>query len=171
MVEAVLSIGSNCDRERHITAALDALSKQFGALSISPVYESIATDGSGTYYNLVVIFRTQLDLVSLKQTLRAIESQQDRQRTTDEVTIDLDLLLYDNLSDVIDGIQLPHKAIINCAYVLRPISDLLPDQIHPSTNKSYKRMWQEFSTQYTLTPVDFVWRDKVISTSVTCCCL
>ncbi|MEP2616097.1 2-amino-4-hydroxy-6-hydroxymethyldihydropteridine diphosphokinase, partial [Marinobacter alexandrii] len=54
-VRVYISIGSNVDRERYVTAALDALANWFGGLEISPVYESEAVGFNGSpFLNLVV---------------------------------------------------------------------------------------------------------------------
>ncbi|MED5467606.1 MAG: 2-amino-4-hydroxy-6-hydroxymethyldihydropteridine diphosphokinase, partial [Pseudomonadota bacterium] len=39
MKRVYISIGSNIERYRHVSAALDALAGWFGELAISPVYE------------------------------------------------------------------------------------------------------------------------------------
>jgi len=55
MKRVYISIGSNIERYRHVSAALDALAGWFGELAISPVYESesVGFDGSD-FLNLVV---------------------------------------------------------------------------------------------------------------------
>ena len=47
MPRIYLSLGSNIDRRRHISLALDALAKQFGQLVYSPVFESVAVGFEG----------------------------------------------------------------------------------------------------------------------------
>ena len=60
MARVYLSLGSNLDRESHIKAALDALAREFGLLTLSPVYESesVGFDGDA-FYNLVVAIEIQ----------------------------------------------------------------------------------------------------------------
>ena len=45
--------------------------------------------------------------------------------------IDLDLLLYDELSLDNDDLVLPHPRILNRDFVLRPLLDLNPELSHP----------------------------------------
>ena len=48
MSRVYISIGSNIDRYRHVTSALDALADWFGELSVSPVYESESVGFEGS---------------------------------------------------------------------------------------------------------------------------
>ena len=55
MPTVYLGVGSNIERERYITAGLDALDALFGGLQISSVYGSAAIGYSGQpFLNLVV---------------------------------------------------------------------------------------------------------------------
>ncbi len=170
MVQIVVSIGSNIQREKNICAALDNLSDKFGELCISPVYKSMA-NGPGLeeslfYYNLVVAFQTELAVNDIKPVLRSIEDQQGRQRNIDVVSLDIDLLLCGEWIGEYEGSAIPHGDIAECAYVLRPLMDLFPDQKHPVFGKAYSELWQSFSKELALVPVDFIWNQKIISTAV-----
>lgn len=166
MVEVVLGVGSNNDREQHICNGLSYLQQQFGELQLSPVYESFSSqkEQKHLYYNLVLSLQTNLDYQTLKQQLREIEEKNGRQRHTLEVTLDLDILLYGDESNPVT--PLPHPDILNCAYVLRPLSDLFPEKQHPTMMKNYKELWHTFSGDISLEPVDFVWNGKLVSSSV-----
>ena len=172
MPEVVVAIGSNCEREKHINYALDSLTEKYDELLISPVYESEAqkprdlTITGKPYYNLVVGFSTNSSVVALKQSLCQIEAKCHRERQSERVTLDLDLLLYGDWVGQIDKAVIPHHDISQCAYVLRPLSDLLPEKLHPVHKQSYSALWKAFVIDTALCPIDFVWKNKVISVSV-----
>ena len=100
MARVYVSIGSNIDREQNIDAALRELTADYGELEQSSVYESDAVGFDSTpFYNLVVGFRTAYAPRAVQERLHAIENRQGRLRTAElsARTLDLDLLLYDDL--------------------------------------------------------------------------
>ncbi len=164
MPEVVVSIGSNYQRTVHISQALDCLEQQFGHLSLSSVYESTArqqTPVNDQYYNLVASFTTSEARATVCQSLKYIEQQCGRDRSTNDVAVDIDLLLY---GDDVDN-HLPHQDILQQAYVLWPLAELLPLYVHPTTQKKFQQLWKEFSGDRQLQAVDFVWRDQLISSA------
>lgn len=169
----VIGIGSNIDQEKNIIAALDALEKKYGSLSCSPVYKSAAITHKTSqqhriYYNLVVSFNCQEDIGKCKESLREIEEAQGRKRNHADVSCDLDLLLYGNICTAIGNIKIPHKDITQCDYVLRPLADLIPEQRHPELKQSYKQLWQSFTKPTALEPVEFKWREILLSIQPAC---
>lgn len=162
-----VSIGSNIDRERHITAALDALAERFGELSISPVYESEAVGFAGeNFLNLVAGFHTSLTLGELSASLREIETANGRTRTEQRFsarTLDIDILTCDHWCGESDGILLPRPEILQNAFVLRPMADLVPEVLHPGTGRSYAELWASYDSPQKLWRIDFQWRGRCIS--------
>ncbi len=171
MERVVIAVGSNQNREQHITAALDALAIHFGELQLSPVYQSSAKQSTMNeeqpfYYNLVVAVETELSIDDVKQRLLEIEHQCGRRYDDDcLVSLDLDLLLYGDYVGAVNGNRLPHDDILDCAYVLRPLADLLPTQLHPRLKKNYRDLWHELPKTTVLLAVDFVWHERVVSTA------
>ena len=81
MARVYLSIGSNIDRQQHITACLDALAAAFGELTLSSVYESEAVGFAGdNFFNLVAGVDTDLGVGELAAQLRRIEFDNGRRR-------------------------------------------------------------------------------------------
>lgn len=170
MARVFVSIGSNIDRDRHIRAALDALADHFGPLVISPVYESEAVGFDGdAFYNLVVGFDTELSAADLTTALRAIEDCNGRHRDGPRYsarTLDIDILLYDQLSGLIDAVQLPRPEILQHAFVLRPLADIAADEVHPVVGKTYVELWRVYDQKkQQIWPIDFVWRGRLISSA------
>ncbi|MDF1780211.1 MAG: 2-amino-4-hydroxy-6-hydroxymethyldihydropteridine diphosphokinase [Alcanivoracaceae bacterium] len=160
--QVFLSFGSNIDRENNIRGGLDALAKQFGQVRLSPVYESESVGFDGEpFLNLVAEIHTRLSVGELAQLLRDIEADHGRRRGEKKFssrTLDIDILTYDDLVGEHDGVSLPRDEILKHAFVLRPLADLAPQQLHPQLKKSYAALQQEkdFSDQRLWT-VPFHW--------------
>ena len=158
MARVAVSIGSNLERERNVKDALTALGKTFGKLSRSPVYESAAYGFNGrSFYNLVVVFKTSLDVRAVREKIQAIENQQGREmgeNRSGSRSLDLDLLLYDDAVFHDQGLDVPRQEIFEHAYVLKPLADLLPATPHPVTGESFADIWFRLgSNQETLSVV------------------
>lgn len=162
-----LSLGSNIDRERNIGAALDALAGEFGALTISSVYESEAVGFDGeNFLNLVVGIDTERSVAQLSTLLKGIEADNGRRRDLPKFsarTLDLDILTYDDLTGTLDGVQLPRGEILRNAFVLLPLAEIAPDRAHPLDGRSYRELWQAYDRDQRLWPVSFHWRGRQIS--------
>ncbi len=170
MAEVFVSIGSNIDRYRHISAALDALADCFGDLQVSPVYQSEAVGFEGDdFLNLVVGFQCDLSVGDLATQLRAIEDANGRSRHGPKFssrTLDIDILTYDDLTGDCDGINLPRDEITKNAFVLLPLADIAADQQHPLLKIPYGEMWAAYDqASQRLWPVDFQWRGQAISSA------
>ena len=168
MVEVCLGLGSNVTPERHIIAALDALSDSFGNLKISRVFESEAVGFKGNnFYNLVVVINTDLSVNDLVQKLRRIENENGRDRSKPKFsprTLDIDILTYGDLVGEFDGVCLPRDEILKNAFVLWPLAELMPEHKHPATDQTYAVLWQSYDkTRQQLAPVNFSWRGKIVS--------
>ena len=145
MPRVYVSIGSNIDREHHIRGAVRELAAHYGPLTLSPVYESKAHGFAGdNFYNLVAGFDTAEPIEDIKETLSHIEARFGRRRQENRFssrTLDLDLLLYDNVVRHDNQVNLPHPDILRYTFVLRPLADIAPELRHPETNMAYIEMW------------------------------
>jgi 2-amino-4-hydroxy-6-hydroxymethyldihydropteridine diphosphokinase len=168
MAQVCLGVGSNIERERYITAGLDALHDVFRELALSSVYESAAVGFAGQpFLNLVVAAHTELPLAELAAKLRHIEMEFGRPEHATRFSarhLDIDILTYDDLVDTIGGIQLPRQEILENAFVLCPLAELSPEALHPQLKRSYRALWQAYDqASQPLTKVDFMWRGRSIS--------
>lgn len=162
MIQSFLSLGSNVQPHEHLPAALEALATGFGLLVSSPVYESEAQGFDGeNFLNLVVMIETDSRPGLIRDTLRAIEAAHGRERGLarfSDRTLDIDLLLWGDHCGDIDGIRLPRDEILTSAFVLRPLTDLVPRRRHPQTGQTYARHWATFTDrQQKLWPVAPEW--------------
>ncbi|MGB5475153.1 MAG: 2-amino-4-hydroxy-6-hydroxymethyldihydropteridine diphosphokinase [Gammaproteobacteria bacterium] len=159
MARVYVSLGSNIDRVRNISLALQQLGDEYGPLLRSSVFESAAVGfDSAPFYNLVVGFDTELSPQEVQHHLHQIEAGSGRERTGELAarSLDLDLLLYDDL--VIDQgrLKLPRADITRYAFVLYPLAEIAPDARHPASGERYADMWAAFDdAQQVLTRIDW----------------
>jgi len=148
MPRVYISIGSNIDRDKNILASLQALEQQFGKLTISSIYESEPVGFTGdTFYNLVVGFNSELEVKDVAKQLRQIELDNGRTRDCQKFsarTLDLDLLLYDDLILNDGRLQIPRDEIEHYAFVLEPLAEIAPTLKHPISHLSYAELWEKF---------------------------
>lgn len=168
MARVYLGLGSNIERERHITAALDRLAASFGALDLSSVYESEAVGFEGdTFFNLVVRIETSLGVGNLSALLKSIEDDNGRCREGPKFsgrTLDIDILTYDDLVGIVEGVTLPRDEITYNAFVLQPLAEIAPEELHPQLGQSYARLWADYDkSAQRLWPVDFYWCQQQVS--------
>lgn len=168
MTAIYLSLGSNVDRHKNITAALDALADLLGELKISSVYESksVGFDGSN-FFNLVVGADTALPIAELSETLKRIEDNNGRKRSGPKFsprTLDIDILTYGDFVGDESGIELPRAEITKNAFVLLPLAEIAADVLHPQLQKTYHDLWAGYDqASQSLWPIEFEWRGKKVS--------
>ncbi|MFM2480335.1 2-amino-4-hydroxy-6-hydroxymethyldihydropteridine diphosphokinase [Celerinatantimonas sp. YJH-8] len=145
MAVVFIGVGSNINREQSIHLGVIKLSQQFGHLRRSAIYRSQAVGFNGPdFYNFVVQFETDLELAELAPVLRQIEFDCGRPlhaKKCSSRTLDIDILLYDDLVCE-QPCELPRAEIVFNAYVLRPLSELAGELIHPVTQQPLALMWQ-----------------------------
>lgn len=163
MPRVYISIGSNIDPANNIRAAVAALHQRYAPLTISSVYESEAVGFDGdNFLNLVVGFDSDETVEQVAAALHDIEDSYGRDRSGPRFssrTVDLDLLLYDQLVVEQDKLQLPRDEISKNAFVLLPLFELAPEYHHPVLNKTIAELWQAFDKHsQSLWAIEFDWR-------------
>jgi len=160
MATIYISLGSNIDREENTRAGVSALRQAFGDLTLSSVYESEAVGFAGdAFYNMVIACEVNTPVHETNQILRAIEDANGRDRSGPRFssrTLDLDLLLYDDLVIDENGLKLPRGEILKNAFVLWPLAEIAPERVHPETGASFAELWAAFDkSKESLKPIDF----------------
>ncbi|RJO64077.1 MAG: 2-amino-4-hydroxy-6-hydroxymethyldihydropteridine diphosphokinase [Candidatus Omnitrophota bacterium] len=137
MVTSFIGIGSNLgDRARYITVAIRQLKTLpiTRVSKISRIIETLPQEGpaQGKFLNCVVQIETELFPYQLLQALQKIEASLDRVRTVKNAprTIDLDILLYADISMHEEALCIPHPRILRRAFVLGPLKEIAPDVVN-----------------------------------------
>ncbi|HEX4787861.1 MAG TPA: 2-amino-4-hydroxy-6-hydroxymethyldihydropteridine diphosphokinase [Actinospica sp.] len=145
---AVLALGGNLgDRLELLQSALDALTDAPGIqpLSISPVYETAPFGGAPgspdakdlsdqpPYLNAVALVGTDLTPHQLLIRTQAIEEALRRVRGERWAprTIDVDIVVYDDLQLHDEDLTVPHVRAHERGFVLRPWHDIEPEAVLP----------------------------------------
>ena len=150
MAEAFIGLGSNLsgesqgthrDPKQQIHYALKKISQhpEISILGISSLYQTTAI-GPGNqpdYINAAAMIETSLAPNVLLDFMQLIEHQQGRVREQrwGARTLDLDLLIYDQLMKSTTRLTLPHPRAYERAFVLAPLADLDADLIIPNHGK------------------------------------
>lgn len=146
MIRVVLGLGSNINREENIVSAVGAIRDEYGQLEISPVYETESVGFQGAaFLNLVVGLHSSSSVEQIRTHMQNIERSLGRvkePKTFDDRVLDIDLLLYGDLCD--SEFNIPRDEITRYAFVLRPLSDLYPNDIHPLNGVNFLEIWQSF---------------------------
>lgn len=133
-VIAYIAMGTNLgDRHAHLDAAFTALSALPGTrlLARSSLYETapLGPAGQQDYLNAAAKLETTLAPRALLDACLTIEQARGRIRAErwGPRTLDLDILLYGNTTSQDPHLTLPHPAMLNRAFVLAPLCDLVPE--------------------------------------------
>ena len=148
MTTIYLSLGSNIgNRKRNLEKALTELEKNdIKKIKISSFYETEPVGPKQrNFYNIVGKFRTKLTPQELLKTVKQIEEYLGRTKTYrwGPRIIDIDILFYGKQTVKTKSLIIPHKEIINRAFVLVPMNEISPSFIHPMCHKTIKRMFDE----------------------------
>lgn len=135
--DTFISVASNVDPERHIEAALSALTAYAPLRGISTFYvtEPIGRTEQPAYYNGVVRLESKDAPAVLKEhVLRRIEQQLGRVRGADRYaprTIDLDILLMGSLVQTTPTLTLPDPDLLTRPFLAAAVLDIAPQTMVP----------------------------------------
>ena len=160
MARIFIGVGSNLEWEKHIRAGIREIREIFHNLRISTIYENKAVGFTGAnFYNFVVGCDTDLELDEVISRLHRIEDGYGRDRSQPHFssrTLDLDLLLYNDMVIKTESVQLPRPDIDKYAFVLCPLAEIAAELRHPVSAKTYAHLWSEFDRSgQELWPVEF----------------
>ena len=119
-VDVFLSIGSNVNPEANIQYALSEIDQIFEIKQVSSVYKNKSVGFEGDdFLNMVLKLSTTLSPYEIVEELNRIELATGREigtGTFDSRTLDIDMILYGDLVDPEEPLQLPRKDICTNIY-------------------------------------------------------
>jgi 2-amino-4-hydroxy-6-hydroxymethyldihydropteridine diphosphokinase len=133
-----LALGSNIgDREKNLREAIRLVSESGVRITkTSSLYETEPVDylDQPWFLNAVLEAHTELSAAQLLATLRNIESQMGSKKpfAKGPRLIDLDILLYGDVTIDTPALQIPHPRMLERNFVLVPLAEIAPNLNHPS---------------------------------------
>lgn len=146
---SAIALGSNIGDSRAILeAATETLAQTPGIIleAKSSWYKTKAVGPpQPDYLNGAVILQVEMIPQLLLETLLKIENKYGRvrQERWGPRTLDLDLLLYDDLILDTPNLQLPHPRMRERAFVLIPLAEIAPDWVEPISGCAIKQLVKE----------------------------
>ncbi len=150
--EIVLSLGSNLgDRKSNLLSALKLLeaSMIINISKVSPIYE---TEPKGykeqnRFLNLCICCNSQHGVNELLGFIKSVEYYIGRQVRSrwQEREIDVDIIFFRDMIINTPNINIPHVRMHERRFVLQPLSDILPEGIHPVLNKTILQLLNDCS--------------------------
>ncbi|MDJ0689189.1 MAG: 2-amino-4-hydroxy-6-hydroxymethyldihydropteridine diphosphokinase [Xenococcaceae cyanobacterium MO_188.B32] len=149
MAKCALALGSNLGN------SLDTAANALKALTNIPGVDLIATSSwyqtkpvgppQPDYVNGCVVLQVQQNPEELLTILQAIELQFGRVRTEKwgARTLDLDILLYEDLVMQTPNLTIPHTHLRERAFVLVPLAEIAPNWIEPVSKKAIAQLAKE----------------------------
>ncbi len=136
-----LGLGTNLgDRAANLAAGRDLLGRRgVRVLAESSIYSTAPWGGveQPDFLNQVVCAETELSPEELLRTVKRIEVAVGR---TPGIfwgprVLDIDILLFDELTFESKGLTIPHREIKNRAFVLTPLGELAPGLVLPDGSR------------------------------------
>jgi len=135
MNEAYIGLGSNLgESEDLITSALDYLSETYKVEvnKCSSLYRSkpLENKDQPDYINAVACIVGEFAALELLENLQAVENHFGRIRNGERWasrTLDLDILLFDNMKIIEERLVIPHEGILQRDFVLHPLMEIAPN--------------------------------------------
>lgn len=149
-----ISLGSNVGhRLNFLRKSVEALKNFLVRVKTSIVLETEALllenspdDWRRPYLNMVISGETDLSPLDLLRKLKAIECRLGRSpdhQAWSPRTIDLDILLYDDLILTSEELILPHKELLKRNFLLHLLASMAPMEVHPVLKRSFESLAQE----------------------------
>lgn len=151
---AYIALGSNLgDKEAFIRNAVRSMAEsdsiQLTALSSLIVTEPYGGVKQDDFLNGVCEIKTLFTPEELLSFLHTLEASAGRERTIvwGPRTLDLDILLYDDLVLHTPSLTIPHPDMTNRDFVLRPLTEIARYAIHPLTKKTAGQLLEELEAR------------------------
>lgn len=138
MTRAYIGLGANQGEPvENLKAALQLINNHPGitVVNVSSVYltEPVGYEDQPWFHNCVAELETDLEPFKLLAVLQGVENELGRVRTIrwGPRTVDLDVLLYDELEMDEEKLSIPHPRMTERAFVMVPLAEIAPEALFP----------------------------------------
>lgn len=151
MVRVAISLGSNLgDRQAHLEWAVDRLRSILASLETSDVIETDPVDvpdSQPPFLNMAVTGQTSLTPERLIERLLDIEKRGGRERRSPKAarTIDLDVILYGDVTIATPAVSVPHPRFRTRRFVLEPLAAIAADWVDPVTGRTVRQLLDDLN--------------------------
>ncbi len=147
-----IGLGSNIEPEQNLRAAAAKLKKAYPNIRFSSVYRSSAQEitNQPDFLNAVAKIETNDSPHTIQNTIREIEQalKKNPPYRFGPRTIDLDILLYDDLILQTPELVIPHPRMHERRFVLEPLMEIYAgDVLHPGFDRKLKQYLSELKQQ------------------------
>ncbi|HKZ56738.1 MAG TPA: 2-amino-4-hydroxy-6-hydroxymethyldihydropteridine diphosphokinase [Thermodesulfovibrionales bacterium] len=149
MAIAYIGIGSNLgNRQENCLRAVEFLEgKGIIVKKRSSMHETEpwGVKDQPRFINMAIEIETGLESKELLRILKIVEKELGRKESFKwgPRSIDLDILLFDDLVLKEDDLEIPHPLMHERDFVLKPLCEIAPDIIHPVLKKKICDLMQE----------------------------
>ena len=144
-----IGIGSNIGKRKENCYRALTLLKQKG-IKITKMSSFHETEPWGyknqpSFLNMVIEAETMLGARDLLEILQQIEKKLGREKSFKwgPRTIDLDILLFDNMSVQENDLMIPHPLMHKREFVLKPLCEITPALRHPVLKVSVQKLLEQ----------------------------
>ena len=142
---AYLSLGSNVgEREQHLRDAIGRLGPVGRVVSVSSFYETepVEVTEQPWFVNCAVEVETAKAPQEVMAILLGIEETMGRRRRGKKGprTIDMDILLFDDMVVDAPTLSIPHPAMHERRFVLEPLAEIAPGARHPGLKRTVREL-------------------------------
>jgi 2-amino-4-hydroxy-6-hydroxymethyldihydropteridine diphosphokinase len=147
--KAYLLIGGNVGNSLYyLNEAAELIQMDCGkVVNRSPIYETAPWGNTNqpAFLNQALELQTSFPAGELMTILLKIEEKMGRQRSEKfgPRIIDIDILLFNEEVHTGAELTIPHKELQNRRFVLQPLCDIAPSEVHPVLKKSIQELLLE----------------------------